>query len=91
MVIKSLCRLLLSRNSRHGHKHHFCMNCLQGFQYEESKDKHFEYCTDNETVRICMSKEGSLMKFHNGQHQFKVRFSTYTDFEAVLEPIKRCV
>ena len=32
-AIKSLSRLLASRNSRDGHKQHFCMNCSQGFQY----------------------------------------------------------
>ena len=26
-AVKSLSRLLSSRNSRHGHKQHFCMNC----------------------------------------------------------------
>ena len=64
------------------------MNCLQGFQYEISRDKHFEYCIDNETVRIKMLKKGSFVKFHNGQYQFKVPFIMHTDFEAILEPIK---
>ena len=64
------------------------MNCLQGFQYEESRDKHFEYCKDNETVRIEMPKEGSLVKFQNGQYQFKVPFIMYTNFESILEPMK---
>ena len=38
-VIKSLNRLLESRNSKHVHKHHFCLNCLQGFHSEGSRDK----------------------------------------------------
>ena len=67
---------------------HFCMNCFQGFFTEISRDKHFEYCMDNETVRICMPKQGSLEKFHNGQYQFKVPFIMYADFEAILEPIE---
>ena len=40
------------------------MNCLQGFSYEESRNKHFEYCKDNETIRIEMPKKGSFVKFH---------------------------
>ena len=63
------------------------MNCLQGFSYEESRDKHFEYCKDcNETVRIEMPKRGSFVKFHDGQDQFKVPFVTYADFESILKP-----
>ena len=67
----------------------FCMNCLQGFQSEISRDKHFEYCKDNETVRIEMPKEGSLVNFQDGQDQFKVPFVMYADFEAILEAIER--
>ena len=50
MAIKSLSRLLGSSNSKHEHKQHFCLNCLQGFHSEESRDKHFEYCKDNKEV-----------------------------------------
>ena len=51
-VIKSLSRLLGSRNSKHAHKQCFCLNCLQGFHSEIIRDKHYEYCKDNESVRI---------------------------------------
>ena len=87
-VIRSLSRLLRGSNSKHGHKQHFCMNCLQGFPTEISRDKHFEHCKDNETVRTEMPKEASFMKFYNGQNQFKVPFVMYADFEAVLKPIE---
>ena len=85
-AIKSLSRLLGDSNSKHGHKQHFCLNCLQGFHSEESKDNHFEYCKDNEAVRIEMPKEGSFVEFHDGQNQFKVPFVMYADFEAILKP-----
>ena len=49
-AIKSLTRLLASSNSKHKRKQHFCLNCLQGFSLEESRDKHYEYCKDNEAV-----------------------------------------
>ena len=64
------------------------MNCLQVFPSEISRDKHFEYCKDNETVRIEMPKEGSFVKFHDGQYQFKVPYIMYTDLEEILESIE---
>ena len=87
-AIKSLSRLLRSSNSKHKCKQHFCMNCLQGFPTKISRDKHFEYCKVNKTVRIEMSKEGSLIEFHDDHYQFKVPFIICTDFEAILEPIQ---
>ena len=85
-AIKSLSRLLGSSNSKHKRKQHFCLNCLQSFHSEESRDKHFEYCKDNEAVRIEMPKEGPFMEFHDGKNQFKVPFVMYADFEANLKP-----
>ena len=87
MVIKSLSRLLGSRNSKHAHKQHFCLNCLQGFHSEGSRDKHYEYCKDNEVVKIEMPEPGSFMEFHDGQYQAKVPFTMYIDFEAILRPV----
>ena len=43
-AIKSLSRLLFSKNSNTKHKQHFCMNCLQGFMQESSRDQHQVYC-----------------------------------------------
>ena len=55
-AIKSLSRLLSSENSNTKHKQHFCMNCLQGFTKELSKDQYQVYCEDNESVRVEMPK-----------------------------------
>ena len=89
-AIKSLSRFLGSSNSKHKHKQHFCLNRLQGFHSEENKDNHFEYCKDNEAVRIEMPKEGSFMEFQDEQNQFKVPFIMYADFEAIFNPTKEC-
>ena len=86
-AIKSLSRLLGSRNSKHAHKLYFCLNCLQGFHSELSRDKHYNYCKDNEAVKIEMPKPDSFVEFHNGQHQFKIPFMMYADFEAILRPV----
>ena len=87
-TIKSLSRLLNSRNSKHHGKQHFCMNCLQGFTLEWSRDEHYAYCNDKEMVRVEMPKLGSVVEFCDGQNQFKVPFIMYADFESVLEPIQ---
>ena len=86
-AIKSLSRLLSSKNSNTKRKQHFCMNCLQGFTQELSRDQHQAYCEDNVSVRVEMPKQGSTVEFKDGQNQFKVPFIMYTDFESILEPM----
>ena len=86
--IKSLSRLLSSSNSKHKHKQYFCNNCLQGFTQELSRDQHYSYCIDNETVRVEMPNKGSTVEFYDGQNQFKIPFVLYADFEVILEPIQ---
>ena len=86
-AIKSLSRLLSSKNSNTKHKQHFCMNCLQGFTQESSRDQHQVYCEDNKSVRVEMPKQGSTIEFKDGQNQFKVPFIMYADFESILEPM----
>ena len=65
-AIKSLNRLLSSKNSNTKHKQHFCMNCLQGFTQESSRDQHQVYCEHNESVRVEMPKQGSTIEFKDG-------------------------
>ena len=86
-AIKSLSRLLSSKNSNTKRKQHFCMNCSQGFMQESSRDQHQVYCEDNESVRVEMPKEGSTVEFKDGQNQFRVPFIMYADFEFILEPM----
>ena len=69
-TIKSLSRLLSSKNSNTN----FCMNCLQGFMQESTRDQHQVYCEDNESVRVEMPKQGTTVEFKDGQKQFKVPF-----------------
>ena len=86
-AIKSLSRLLSSKNSNTKHKQHFCMNCLQGFTQELSRDQHQVYCEDNESVRVEMPKQDSTIEFKDRQNQFRVPFIMYADFESILEPM----
>ena len=61
-AIKSLSRLLSSKNSNTTRKQHFGMNCLQGFTQESSRDQHQVYCEDNESVGVEMPKRGSTIE-----------------------------
>ena len=90
-AIESLSRSFSSSNSKHKRKQYFCNNCLQGFTQESSRDQHYSYCIDNETVRVEMPRKGSTVEFYEGQNQFKVPFVMYVDFEALLEPIQERV
>ena len=87
-AIKSLNRLLSSKNSKHAHKQHFCNNCLQGFTLESSKDEHQVYCEDNEAVRVEMPRKGSKIEFCDGQNQFKVPFIMYQILNRYLSQFK---
>ena len=85
-AIKSRSRLLGSSNSKDGHQQHFCINCIQGFHSEESRDKHFECCIDNEAVRIEMLKEGSSVEFHDAQNQASMPEKTGVKLELLTDP-----
>ena len=88
VVIKSLSRLLRSQNTKHKEREYFCMNCLQGFWEECSRDEHVGYCKDNELVRIEMPHKRPIVEYLYGQFQFKVPFIMYADFESILEPLQ---
>ena len=90
-VIKSLSRLLSSRNSKHAHKQYFCTNCSQGFSLEVSRNQHQVYCKDNEAVRVEMPRKGKTIELFDGQNQFKVPFTMYYDLEVLLLPMKERV
>ena len=87
VAIKSLSRLLWSQNTKHKGKEYFCMNCVQGFWEEKSRNEHVGYCKDNESVRIEMPHKAPIVEYSDGQFQFKVPFIMYADFESIVEPI----
>ena len=88
VAIKSLRRLLSRQNSKHKESQHFCINCLQGFREKKSRDEHLVYCRNNEDVRIEMPNRKPIVKYSDGQYQFKVPFMMCADFESILEPIQ---
>ena len=88
IAIKSSKRLLSMQNSKHKESQHFCINCLQGFAERKSRDEHLVYCRSNEAVRIEMPNRKPIVRYLDGQYQFKVPFMMYADFESILEPIQ---
>ena len=87
VAIKPLSRLLSSSNTKKKKAQYFCTNCLQGFSEKKSRDEHYVYCRSNEALRIEMPNKRPIVKYSDGQYQFKVPFKMYTDFELILEPI----
>ena len=88
VAIKSLSRLLSSKNTNHKGKEYFCMNCLQGFKEESSRNEHLDYCKNNKSVKVEMPHKNPIVQYSDGQFQFKVPFIMYADFESILEPIQ---
>ena len=87
VAIKSLSRLLSSQNTKHKGKEYFCMNCLQGFNKESSRDEHLDYYINNESVKVEMPHKKPIVQYSDGQFQFKVPFIMYADLESILGPI----
>ena len=87
VAVKSISRLLSSMNNKHEKAQHYCMNCLNGFKTQEARDAHYNYCAYNEPVMVEMPAN-PIVRYSNGQHQFKVPFIMYADFESILEPIQ---
>ena len=88
VAIKSLSMLLSTKNTNHKGKEYFCMNCLQGFKEERSRDKHIAYCINKDSVKVEMPHKNPIVRCSDGQYQFKVPYIMYADFESILEPIQ---
>ena len=89
-AVKNLSRLLSFMNAaKHKHPYHYCVNCLNGFRTESARDKHYEYCSGNDEVKIKMpSEKEKWLKYHQGEKQFRVPFMLYADFESILKPVE---
>ena len=61
-LVKNVSRLLSSQVSKHKEKSYFCNRCLNPFWCEQSLNKHLEYCSNHEAVKIEMPKKGDILK-----------------------------
>ena len=90
VAVKSLSRLLSKQNNKHKHNtfaQHFCTNCLNGSESEIITNEHYEYCRSKDSVRVEMPTKNPIVKYTDGQYQFKVPFVIYADFESILVPV----
>ena len=88
--VKNQSRLLSSQVSKHNGKKYFCDRCLNPFWCEKSLNKHLEYCSNHEAVKIEMPGEGTILKFKNYHRSERVSFMFYADTECLTKQIQSC-
>ena len=89
-LVKNESALLSSQVNNHDHKLYFCLNCLNGFDTPEKLEKHKEYCSEEESVKINMPAPDSFIKFKNYLYSERAPFVIYADFESILKPLDTC-
>ena len=89
-LVKNQSLLLSSQVSKHNGKKYFCDMCLNPFWCEKSLNKHLEYCSNHEAVKIEMPGEGTILKFKNYHRSERVPFMIYADTESLTKRIQSC-
>ena len=89
-LVKNLSGLLSSQVNKHDHKLYFCLNCLNGFDDPEKLEKHKEYCSEEESIKINMPSPDTYIKFKNFLHSERAPFAIYADFESIVKPLDTC-
>ena len=89
-LVKNESALLSSQVNNHKSKLYFCLNCLNGFDTPEKLEKHKEYCSEEESVKINMPAPDSFIKFKNFLYSERAPFAIYADFESLLKPLDTC-
>ena len=88
--VKNESALLTSQVNNHGHKRYFCLNCLNGYDTPEKLEKHKEYCSEEESIKINMPPPDTYIKFKNYLYSERAPFAIYADFESILKPLETC-
>ena len=88
--VKNLSALLTSQVNNHKSKFYYCLNCLNGYDDTDKLDKHKEYCSENENIKINMPPPNTFIKFKNFLHSERAPFVVYADFESIVKPLKSC-
>ena len=89
-LIKNLSALLSSQVNKHDHKLYFCLNCLNGYNDPEKLEKHKEYCSEEESIKINMPSPDTYIKFKNFLYSERAPFAIYADFESIVKPLETC-
>ena len=91
VLIKDFNKFMFSQ-TKHEHKKHFCMYCLQCFSREDVLTEHKNNCISiNGKQAINMPEKGDKVYFKNHHKQLPVPFVIYADFEAITEKIHGCL
>ena len=88
--VKNESALLTSQVNSHDHKRYFCLNCLNGYDTPEKLEKHKEYCSEEESIKINMPPPDTYIKFKNYLYSERAPFTIYADFESILKPLETC-
>ena len=90
VLIKDFNKFMYNQ-TKHEHRKHFCMHCLQGFSREDVLTEHIPNCIAiNGEQAIKMPEEGDEVFFRNHHKQLPVPFVIYADFEAITEKVDSC-
>ena len=89
-LVKNLSGLLTSQVNSHKGKFYFCLNCLNGFDKPEKLEKHKEYCSEEDSVKINIPPPETYIKFNNFLHSERAPFAIYADFESIVKPLDSC-
>ena len=91
VLIKDFNRFMFNQ-TKHEHRKHFCMYCLQRFSSEEVLKNHKDNCIqlNGEQAIKMPDKSNNTLKFNNFHKQQPVPFVIYADFEAITEKISGC-
>ena len=89
-LVKNLSALLSSQVNKHKSKLYFCLNCLNGYDDPEKLEKHKEYCSEEESIKINMPSPDTYIKFKNFLYSERAPFAIYADFESIVKPLDTC-
>ena len=91
VLIKDFNRFMYNQ-TKHEHKKHFCMYCLQCFSSKEVLNNHKNNCiqVNGEQAIKMPDKNNNTLKFNNFHKQRPIPFVIYADFEAITEKIPGC-
>ena len=87
-VIRNISRLISSGLSKHQHKKHFCLRCLNGFSTQDILTQHQEICLEHKSQTHVYPNPGDKIKFKNVEKSHDIPFVVYADFECFVKPIE---
>ena len=91
VLIKDFNKFMYNQ-TKHEHRKHFCMHCLQCFSSERVLNNHKDICiqVNGEQAIKMPDKDNNILKFNNFHKQQPVPFVIYADFEAITEKVQGC-